>query len=100
MVLVGQYRYPTDGYSWEIVEGGVDDGEDHVEAARRELEEEAGLVAESWVPLGGEMHLSNSVTSERAFLYVATGLSDDRGASRPDRGAHHPHVPLDEAVAW
>ena len=43
--LIGQYRYPTDMYSWELVEGGADEGEDPLEAAQRELEEEAGLIA-------------------------------------------------------
>ena len=35
VVLVGQYRYPTDVYSWEIVEGGVDDGEDPLRGGQR-----------------------------------------------------------------
>ena len=97
-MLIGQYRYPTDVYSWEIVEGGVDDGEAHLEAARRELEEEAGLVAEAWVPLGGEIHLSNSVTSERAFLYLATGLSETAARPDPTEVLTVRMVPLDEAV--
>src|SRR5437868_652855 len=57
--LVGQYRYPMDEYSWEIIEGGSDDGDDGaLLTAQRELQEEAGLVAEHWEPLGHELHLS------------------------------------------
>jgi 8-oxo-dGTP pyrophosphatase MutT (NUDIX family) len=69
--LVGQYRYAMEEYSWEIIEGGVDDGEEPVAAARRELKEEAGIVAARFEPFGEEVHLSNCHSSERAFLYIA-----------------------------
>ena len=72
--LVGQYRYTLDRYSWEIPEGGCRETEDPLSAARRELEEETGLRAESWKQLG-EAHLSNSVTDERAVWYLAEGLT-------------------------
>jgi 8-oxo-dGTP pyrophosphatase MutT (NUDIX family) len=98
VVLVGQYRYPTDVYSWEIVEGGVDDGEDPLGGGQRELEEEAGLVASSWLPLGGELHLSNSVTSERAFLYLATGLTETVARPDPTEVLTLRTVPMPEAV--
>lgn len=80
--MVGQYRYPTDTYSWEIPEGGGNDGETPLVTAQRELREEAGLVATDWQPLGGEIHLSNCFTSERGYLFLARGLS--QGASQPD----------------
>lgn len=80
--LVGQYRYPTDGYSWEIPEGGADQGEDPLDAIKRELREETGVLATSWQQLGGEIHLSNCVTSERAYLYLAKGLT--QGEMSPD----------------
>ena len=82
IVLAGQYRYTTGSYSWEIVEGGVDPAEDPLTAGRRELEEEAGLVAATWRPLGGEIHLSNSITAERAYLYLAEHLTGT--TSRPE----------------
>lgn len=73
--LVGQWRYPTGRYSWEIIEGGADPGELPEEAARRELLEEAGLVAERWELLAGEVQLSNCITAELAWIYLARGLS-------------------------
>ena len=72
--LVGQYRYPLERYSWEIPEGGCPEGEDTLDAARRELEEETGLRAASWEKMG-EAHLSNSVSDEYAVWYLATGLT-------------------------
>ncbi len=71
--LVGQYRFPLDAYSWEIPEGGGDPAVPAVESAKRELLEETGLVARDWTELM-EMHLSNSVTDEHAFIFLARGL--------------------------
>lgn len=79
--LVGQYRYTLNAYSWEIPEGGCPDGEDLLEAAKRELAEETGLRAEHWRQLG-EAHLSNSVSDERAVWFLASGLTP--GESRPE----------------
>jgi 8-oxo-dGTP pyrophosphatase MutT (NUDIX family) len=73
--LVGQQRYPTQCYSWEIPEGGADHGEDPLHAAQRELREETGISAQQWERLGGEIHLSNCFTSERGLLFTARGLS-------------------------
>jgi 8-oxo-dGTP pyrophosphatase MutT (NUDIX family) len=71
--LVGQHRFPLDLYSWEIPEGGGLHGVDLVESAKRELKEETGIVAATWRPIL-TMHLSNSVTDERAVAFLATGL--------------------------
>jgi len=97
-VLVGQHRYTLDEWSWEIPEGGGDPARDPVEEAARELREETGLVARTWTPLGA-LHTSNSVTDERALLYLAEGL--DQGESRPEPSEQllHWRLPLDDAVA-
>lgn len=78
--LIGQYRYPMEEYSWEIVEGGSEDEETALQAAQRELREEAGLEADDWQPLGGEIHLSNCFTAERAYLFLARGLREVEAA--------------------
>ena len=79
--MVGQHRYTLNQYSWEIPEGGCPDGEEPEEAARRELEEETGLIAGRLEPIAVS-HLSNSVSDERALIYRATSLTE--GPSRPD----------------
>jgi ADP-ribose pyrophosphatase len=72
--IVGQYRFPLQAYSWEIIEGGGPHGTDPVESAKRELLEETGLRATEWQEIQ-RMHLSNSVSDELSIIYIARGLS-------------------------
>ncbi len=52
MLLVGQWRYLLDQYTWEVPTGGCNKGEVPLDAAKRELLEEAGITAKQWTPLG------------------------------------------------
>lgn len=98
VALVGQHRYTLDVHSWEIPEGGVAAGEDPIEGAKRELREETGLVAREWRLLG-TYHLSNSVSDEKAFLYVATGLRHGPAELDPSEGDLTVRwVPFEEAI--
>lgn len=74
-VLVGQHRLPLANYSWEIPEGGGPKGEPPLEAAKRELREEAGLLAADWRLVLDGVELSNSVTDELGFGFIALDLS-------------------------
>lgn len=71
--LVGQYRFPLNEYSWEIPEGGGRMDEDPLDEAKRELLEETGLQAKEWKKIL-TLHLSNSVSDEIAFIYLARNL--------------------------
>jgi 8-oxo-dGTP pyrophosphatase MutT (NUDIX family) len=73
--LVGQYRFVLNSYSWELPEGGGQLHTDPLEAAKRELKEETGLVAEEWHPLL-RMHLSNSVSDELSIVYLARKIRE------------------------
>ncbi len=79
--LVGQTRFALAAYSWEIPEGGGPVGTPPLDSAKRELREEAGLEAREW-KLIQEMHLSNSVSDEHGYVFLATGLS--MGHNEPD----------------
>ncbi len=97
VLLVGQYRYTLDVYSWEIPEGGAAVDETVVEAAQRELEEETGYTATHWREIL-TAHLSNSVSDEVAYCYLATMLK--AGTARPE-GTEKLAVrwiPFDEAL--
>lgn len=79
--LVGQWRFPLGRYSWEMPEGGADPGEAAIVCAQRELAEETGLRAQRMQPIL-EMDLSNSITDERAVIFLATGL--EQGDAQPE----------------
>jgi len=73
--LVGQFRYCHNLYEWEIPEGGCPFQEDLLDCAKRELLEEAGIIAEHYELILDGVQLSNSTTNEVAFIYVARGLT-------------------------
>ena len=72
--LVSQFRFVLNQNSLEIPEGGGDLLIDPLVSAKRELKEETGLKAAQWEKLM-ELHLSNSVTNEKAIIYLAKGLN-------------------------
>jgi 8-oxo-dGDP phosphatase len=100
VLLVNQYRHPVRAHLDELPAGLLDqDGESALEAAQRELAEEAGLAATTWNVLVD--HLSSpGMTDEAVRIYLARDLTEvDR-----DVQGHEEHemttswVPLDEAV--
>ena len=98
VLLVGQYRYTLDIYSWEIVEGGASEGEDALEAARRELLEETGYSARRWQVLA-RAHMSNSVSDEDAVCYLATELQAGEACPEGTEQLQVRWVPFTEALA-
>lgn len=96
--LVRQSRYTLNEYTWEIPEGGCPAHEDPLQAAKRELEEEVGLIAQDWQPLL-HLHLSNSVTDEIAYVFTAKGLSLGQQALEATEDITLKRLPLQEAIA-
>jgi 8-oxo-dGTP pyrophosphatase MutT (NUDIX family) len=94
--LVGQYRFTLNKYSWEIPEGGGPHDEDTLDAAKRELKEETGLVAKEWT-LIQEMHLSNSVTDEYSAIYLARQLHQEAAMPEETEQLVVRKVPFSEA---
>jgi 8-oxo-dGTP pyrophosphatase MutT (NUDIX family) len=81
-ILIGQDRFCFGRYSWELPEGGGSPELAPLEGAQRELSEEAGLAAAHWLPLLDDVHFSNSVTDERAYAFMAWGLSPDQSFAK------------------
>jgi len=74
IVLVGQWRYASEKYTWEIPRGGSARGETNMLAvAQRELSEETGIHAAIWRPIG-EFDVCNGVTTDIQHMFLATGL--------------------------
>lgn len=75
--LVGQWRYTLDAWSWEIPEGGGSLDDEPLTSAKRELREETGLSAAKWTMIQ-RTHLSNSVSDEEGFLFLAEELTEGK----------------------
>jgi ADP-ribose pyrophosphatase len=97
-VLVRQWRHAWDISSWEVPAGTFDDGEEPLACARRELEEETGLVAASYRSLG-TVHGAAFLTG-RAHLFLAQALTES--TRRPESYEQDMEVlrlPFAEAVS-
>lgn len=99
ILLVGQFRYTLDRYSWEIPEGGVPLDEDPLDGAKRELAEETGFTASSWRLLVPAFSLSNSVGDQTGCVYLASDLHAGSATPEPTEEIALRWVTLDEALA-
>lgn len=95
--LVKQTRYVLGSPTWEIPEGGCPLGDCLLSAAQRELKEETGLLAERW-DMFLEMDLSNSVTDEKATVFLARGLVQSESALEVTEDIEVKRLPLKNAV--
>ncbi|HEB28689.1 MAG TPA: NUDIX hydrolase [Porticoccus sp.] len=98
-ILVGQYRYALDEYSWEIPMGGGPLDEAPLLSAQRELKEETGLHGGDWQQLF-KLHTSNSVTDEEGYVFLARSLQSgeqDLGDTEGDLVVKQ--LPFSEAIA-
>lgn len=97
--LVGQYRYTLSEWSWEIPEGGGPFDASPLESAKRELREETGLTARKWTQIS-RIHLSNSVSDEEGFLFLAEDLSyGESELEETEADLKVKKLPLREAIA-
>ena len=70
VLLVGQYRYTLDLYSWEIPEGGGGMEEELLAAAQRELLEETGYSAGAGTSWCGRTCPTRSVMRKRSAFWL------------------------------
>lgn len=98
VTLVGQHRYPLDVWSWEVPSGGGRKGHDLLSEMMRELKEETGLEGTEWIELGS-LQTSNSVTDEKAFIWLVRGLREGEKAPESTEGdLEVKRIPFADAV--
>lgn len=96
--MVRQYRYPMQQELWELPAGKLEPGEDPFEAAKRELEEECGLTADKYIPLG-EFYPTVGYCTEIIYTWVATNLHQTHMHPDEDEFLTPERIPLEQAVA-
>lgn len=96
--LVKEWKYAVGRPSIEVVSGGIEVGEEPLAAARRELREEAGLVAREWMPLGFVDPFTTMLMCPN-YLFLARGL-ENVGRELEEAEAHMEllRMPLEAAV--
>ena len=104
VVLIRQFRHPVRSYLWEVPAGLMDVADEPlVETARRELLEEAGIVAGRWDRLL-DLYASPGGSTEEVTILLARDLRDgERPAnfklSAEELDLEVRRVPLDDALA-
>jgi 8-oxo-dGTP pyrophosphatase MutT (NUDIX family) len=74
VLLLWRHRFITDHWGWEIPIGGVQDGEEPVHAAAREVEEETGWRPEAMQPLT-TVHPTPGIADSRHHIFLAEGAT-------------------------
>ena len=73
IVVERQYRHAANQFLWELPAGKLEEGEDPLAGAKRELEEETGYRAKKWKPLV-EYFASPGFLGESMKVFLAEGL--------------------------
>jgi ADP-ribose diphosphatase len=74
VAVTRQYRHPVGEYLFEIPAGTMEPGESPMACAKRELEEETGLVAEDFQELT-RIHILPSYSDEMSYIFLAKKLT-------------------------
>lgn len=83
LLMVKQYRYATKSTQIELPAGRLEYGEDPLEAAKRELKEETGYIAQNWKSLG-YIFTTFGICDEKLYLFKAEDLTFEE--QQPDEG--------------
>lgn len=98
LAMVRQWRHPAGRELVEIPAGSLNAGEDPLECARRELEEETGYTAASVEPLVG-FYSAPGFCAEHLHVFVARGLRPVKASPDEDEFVEVVPVAWEEALA-
>ncbi len=99
VLMERQYRYPVGEVVTEIPAGKLNSAdEDHLEAAKRELHEETGAIAEKWTSLG-VFYPACAYSDEAIEMYLAENIRFTERQLDADEFLDVTRIPLDELAA-
>ncbi|MBQ2735857.1 MAG: NUDIX hydrolase [Clostridia bacterium] len=97
VIMVKQYRYAFEQIMLEIPAGKLEPGEDPLEAVKRELEEESGVVAGN-IEYMGEIFTTVAIFDEKIHAYLATDLVYKNAHPDEDEFLEVEKIPLSTLV--
>jgi 8-oxo-dGTP pyrophosphatase MutT (NUDIX family) len=95
--LAREFRYAIGANSLEVVSGAIDDGEQPIDSARRELKEELGIEAGEWTELG-RVDPITSIINSPSSLFLARDLTFKEKEQEGSERIEVVKVSLGEAV--
>jgi ADP-ribose pyrophosphatase len=98
ILLERQYRHAARQSLWELPAGRIDNGENGLTAARRELMEETGYTATHWKCIL-RFYASPGFLAETMDVYLARGLRRGKAQPEADEVIRIRRVPLSTAVS-
>ena len=97
VLLARQYRHAASASLWELPAGRIDEGEDALTGAKRELLEETGYAARHW-KRALFFWVSPGFLDETMAVYLATGLKAGQAQPEEDENIAIRFFPLSQAV--
>jgi 8-oxo-dGTP pyrophosphatase MutT (NUDIX family) len=91
-ILLHQFRYPSQSYSWEFPMGAINDGETPEAAARRELLEETGLSPRKLHKVGQFLPVPGLMAQINTVFVAQVDETDLQSAQVPEG--------VDDIVGW
>lgn len=97
VLIERQFRHAAQHYLYEVPAGKMDDGEDHLAAAKRELKEETGYTAKKWTKLV-RYFASPGFLGEWMQVFLAEDLTAGAAEPEEDESFELQMVPLSELL--
>lgn len=97
VIMEKQYRYAYDEILYELPAGKLEQGEQPIEAAKREFEEETGYKVNNIIEYG-KMYPTCGYSNEIIYLFLAEGLSKSKRNLDEDEIIDLEYIEIEEVV--
>ena len=97
VLLVRQFRAPPGVALLEVPAGTIEEGEEPLSCAHREMREETGFAASRMTPIG-DFWTSPGFITERMHVFLASGLQPDALPSDEDEDIQLERLPVSQAL--